>query len=193
MHSKYLALLPWLSALLLATPALAEYPLVDNIQASNVRRLLITDSCLGCDLSWTDLREADLRGVDLRNADLTGADLSGVNLENANLAQANLTATNLTGAFLSNTSLAGADLDYANFSRAQLYFVDVTGASMDTLNLVGATVVGTPISIGGSADWEEDFPPIISPEEIWQIHPPSAPLFPTDHLLDVPEHAIPAS
>ncbi|PSN19461.1 low-complexity protein [filamentous cyanobacterium CCP5] len=192
MRRRYLALLPWLSALLLATPVLAEEPFVD-VREFNIRRLLITNACFSCNLAGVDLSGIHLIGADLRKADLTAANLSGVNLEGADLTGADLTAANLSGAFLTNASLAGADLDYANFAEAQLYFVDVTGASMEGLNLAGATVIGTPISVGGGDEEYEDLSPTISPEEIWQIHPPSAPLFPSNELIDVPEQVLPLS
>ncbi|MEO1069386.1 MAG: pentapeptide repeat-containing protein [Cyanobacteria bacterium J06638_6] len=191
MRRQYFALFLWLSALLITAPALAEPPAID-LQTTNARRLLILNSCPGCDLSWVDLQGADLTGADLRQADLTGADLSGADLTGVNLAQANLTATNFTGALLNQTRLVGADLDYANFTEAQLYSVDVTGASLDNLNLLGAIVVDTPIGIGGS-DGEGDIPPVISPEEVWQLHPPSVPLYPPAEIIDVPEQVLPLS
>jgi uncharacterized protein YjbI with pentapeptide repeats len=191
MRRQYFALFLSLSALLITAPALAESPLVD-LQTTNARRLLILNTCPGCDLSWVDLRGADLTGANLSQADLTGADLSGANLTEANLAQANLTAVNFTGALLNQTRLTGADLDYANFTEAQLYSVDVTGASMDTLNLLGATVVDTAIGVGGG-DGESEIPPVISPEEAWQLHPPSVPLYPPAELIDVPEQVLPLS
>lgn len=165
-------------------PALAEHP-VDDLQASNLRQLLITNECSGCDLTGVDLSGAHLSGADLRSADLTEANLSGVNLEGADLTKANLTDANLTGAFLTNASLAMADLDNANFTQAQLYYVDVTGASMDNINLAEATVVGTPMSIGGPEEPVEE-PPFVVPEDIWRLNPPGGPEVLPDNLIDVP-------
>jgi uncharacterized protein YjbI with pentapeptide repeats len=51
----------------------------------DLRRLLDTNSCPGCDLSG-----ANLRGANLRNANLSGADLSGADLNDADLSGANL-------------------------------------------------------------------------------------------------------
>jgi uncharacterized protein YjbI with pentapeptide repeats len=65
-----------LLALLGASPALAENP-------AQVRQLLTTRICPGCDL---------------RGANLSGANLSSANLTGANLSDANLTGANLTGA-----------------------------------------------------------------------------------------------
>ena len=191
MRHYYPIPLALLSVLFLAGPALAENPLVE-VRPFNVRRLLVTNGCHECDLSETNLSGAHLIGADLRGADLRGADLSWTNLEGADLTKANLTGADLTGAFLTNASLNGANLDNANLSRAQLYYVNVTGASLDNINLAGATVVGTPISVGGMDPVVEGAPPVISPEEVWQLHPPneSQPLW-DGQLLDVPLQIVP--
>lgn len=196
MKGFYLTVLSLLPALLFTGsalagrgPALAEHP-VDDLQASNVRQLLITNECAGCDLTGVDLSGAHLIGADLRSADLTGADLSGINLEGADLTKANLTDANLTGAFLTNATLARADLDNANFTQAHLYYVDVTGASMENINLAEATVIGTPISIGGPEEPLEE-PPFVVPEDIWRLNPPSGPDMLPNNLIDVPPEIVP--
>ena len=196
MKNRYLATLSLLSVLLVSGAAMAEAPVDDDVRAINVRQLLITNGCAGCDLMGVDLSGAHLIGADLRGAELAGADLSWANLEGADLTKANLTGANLTGAFLTSATLALADLDNANFSQAQLYYVDVTGASMENLNLADATVVGTPISIGGSDSLaeplEENALPILSPEETLQLPPPSESLPLHDELLDVPLQISPS-
>ncbi|NER79824.1 MAG: pentapeptide repeat-containing protein [Leptolyngbya sp. SIO1D8] len=190
MRRYYFAAIPLLSALFWAGSALAENPLVD-IQPFNVRRLLTTNSCPDCDLVGANLRGTHLIGADLRKADLRGADLSWANLEGADLNDANLTGANLTGAFLTNATLVNADLNNANLSQAQIYFADVTDASMENVNLAEATIVGTPISIGGGAELEEEGSPIISPPEVWQLHPPGE-IKPLPHnLIDVPVQIMP--
>lgn len=187
MKIRDLAALSLSVALLFTSSALAETPLDDDTRAANLRRLLVTNNCAGCDLVGVDLSGAHLIGADLRGAELTGADLSWANLEGADLAKADLTGANLTGVFLTNASLAMADLDNANLAQAQLYYVDVAGASMENINLADATVVGTPISIGGMDDsWNGNELPVLSPEDVWQLPPPSAPLPLPDELLDVP-------
>lgn len=186
------ATFPLLSAMFLAVPAWAESPLAD-MRALNVHRLLTTNLCPNCDLVNVNLRGAHLIGADLRKADLTGADLAWVNLEGADLTGANLTGADLTGAFLTNASLVGTDLDNANLSEAQLYFADVTDASMENVNLTAAIIVGTPISVGSGTEpyGDEGKPPIISPEEIWQLTPPVKPESWPDNLIDVPEVLLP--
>jgi len=67
---------------------------------AQVKQLMDTRNCAGCDLS-----EASLTGWFLPKANLTGA-----NLANANLYSANLSQANLTGADLSGTELRAANL-----------------------------------------------------------------------------------
>lgn len=78
MKLKLLGLAAIISAVCLTTVVKAENP-------SHVRRLLDTNSCPGCDLSYANLRGANLQGADLRSADLQGADLRDANLTGANL------------------------------------------------------------------------------------------------------------
>ena len=73
---------------------------IDSVQAADpddIRRLLNTNSCPGCDLKFADLRGADLRGADLRGADLRGADLRDANLRGAELRDADLRDADLRG------------------------------------------------------------------------------------------------
>ncbi len=67
--------------------------LSNSVQAYNpeqLRRLIDTNSCPGCDLS---------------GADLSGTNLSGANLEGANLSRANLRNANLSGAKLKGATM----------------------------------------------------------------------------------------
>ena len=200
MKKHYLAVLFLASAMLFVGPALSESPPTTiEIRDANVRRLLLSRNCANCDLVAVDLSNAHLIGADLRRADLTGANLTGANLEGADLTGATLIGANLTDAFLTNASFTNANLDNINFSNAQLYHVDVTGASMNNLNLANATVVGTPISIGGGTGGSiydgaesltEEKLPILTPEETWQVPPPSSPeIWPHEHphnFIDIP-------
>ncbi len=201
MTRRYLAALPLISLLLWGAPGLAEAPtgsVLEEMVASNVQRLVITNACKDCYLIEADLSKLHLIGADLRGADLVRADLSWSNLEGADLTGANLTGANLTGAFLTNASLVNADLDNANLTQAQLYYVDVTGASMENLNLANATVVGTPIGIGGTEEPVEDGTkiPIYVPEDDQLLSPPDSdpwyvPRHPNPEILDVPPQIMP--
>ncbi len=192
MKKCYLAVFSLLFIVVMGHPGLAETPaesIVDDIRATNVQRLILANECYRCDLAGMDLSQTHLIGADLREATLAGADLSWSNLEGADLTNANLTGANFTGAFLTNASLAYTNLDNVNFTQAQLYYVDVTGASMEHLNLADATVIGTPISVGGSLEpLEEDLPaqPFPPPIEPW-IAPWQSPR----EFLDIPPQILP--
>ncbi|MDV3348440.1 pentapeptide repeat-containing protein [Leptolyngbyaceae cyanobacterium CCMR0082] len=200
MKRHYLATLPLMALLMGAPPSRAEAPIDSGLEArvaANVQQLLITNHCQRCYLVGADLSQTHLIGADLRGADLRGADLSWSNLEGADLTGASVTHANLTGAFLTNASLVNANLDHGNFAQAQLYYVDVTGASMENLNLAQATVVGTPISIGGGtvpAEPGNHLPifvpdeehPLVPPQNLWLVPHPHTP-----DILDVPTHIIP--
>lgn len=201
MKQRFLATLPLLSVLFCSLPSLAETPaetVIDDMQATNVQRLILTNQCRRCDLVGTDLSKAHLIGADLRGALLTGANLSWSNLEGADLTGAHLAGVNFTGAFLTNASLANATLDNANFSQAQIYYANVAGASMENLNLVDATIVGTPISIGGAAPETNELP-ILIPDDSWQLVPPIespsdfwyVPGGAMEEILDIPPQIIP--
>ncbi|MEL6231271.1 MAG: pentapeptide repeat-containing protein [Cyanobacteria bacterium J06627_3] len=191
MKKCYLAVFSLLFIVLMGHPGLAETPaesIVDDIRATNVQRLILTNECYRCDLAGMDLSQTHLIGADLREATLAGADLSWSNLEGADLTNVNLTGANFTGAFLTNASLAYTNLDNVNFTQAQLYYVDVTGASMEHLNLADATVIGTPISVGGSLEpLEEDLPAQPFPP----IEPWIAPWQSPGEFLDIPPQILP--
>ncbi len=161
-------------------PAFGAEPLPEATprQQNNVRRLVLTNECAGCDLAGVTLLEAHLIGADLRNANLQWANLTGANLEGADLTGADLTGANLTGAFLTNTVLANTQLIGVNFTEAHLYNTDLTGAIVKDIELAGADVFNTPISIGGEElpfdqlpllepmiPFEDTQPPVLPPLE----------------------------
>lgn len=92
----------------------------------NVRQLLETNSCPGCDLSGAVMNRMNLAGADLKAANLAGARLFLVNLSDADLRDANL-----QGAALGGADLAGADLTGANLTGAVLEGAYLTGAKME--------------------------------------------------------------
>lgn len=195
-----LVILSLLLVLLYGPPSQAETPteVIDEMRATNVQRLILTNRCRRCDLVGTDLSKTHLIGADLRGAILTGANLSWSNLEGADFTGAHLTGANFTGAFLTNASLVNTTLDHANFSQAQIYYADVTGASMENLNLADATVVGTPISIGGASPEDSELP-MLAPDDGWQFMPPvhspsdfrHVPGETLEEILDIPPQVIP--
>ena len=72
------------------------------------KKLLETNECSGCDLSYTDLGRADLDQAKLAESNLIGADLSGANLRYADLAFSNLYLAILTNADLTRANTTGA-------------------------------------------------------------------------------------
>lgn len=186
MHRRYFTPIILLLGSLWASPSVA-LPLssIEPEQVSNMRQLLATNGCAYCDLTGVDLSQSHMIGADLRGANLSGANLSGANLEGADLTGADLTGADLTGAFLTNATLNLTALNDVNFSGSQLYFVQVGGASVSNLNLADATVIGTPISVGGPIgeiegavpiyDGEESLMeeelPILTPNDIWPATP----------------------
>jgi hypothetical protein len=85
------------------------------LEADLVKKLELTRSCPGCNLS-----NANLSGLDLRHANLQGANLSNANLSQTNLTQANLSHANLQGANLTGAQLEKANLQQANFGKTTL-------------------------------------------------------------------------
>jgi uncharacterized protein YjbI with pentapeptide repeats len=110
---------PKASALLMGSLLLASMGLAQPSIAANpaqVRQLLQTGECRGCDLTRANLRNANLRDAQLNGANLTGANLSGANLTEADLNSATLRGANLAGANLDDTDFTEANLQGANLA-----------------------------------------------------------------------------
>ena len=86
----------------------------------NIKTLIKTKTCLGCDLAGAELMRMDLSGANLQGADLTGAKLFLTNLSGANLRNTRLQRTGFGGADLAGADLRGADLHEVDFSGAYL-------------------------------------------------------------------------
>ena len=87
---------------------------------NQIRQVLQTRECQGCDLSKTKLNFANLRGANLRNANLFSADLKLADLREANL----------IGAILDKADLRGADLTGADMTSAYISETNFCGAIM---------------------------------------------------------------
>ena len=85
---------------------------------NQVRQVLQTRECQGCDLSRTKLSFADLRNANLRNANLFSADLKLTDLRDANLIGAILDKADLRGADLTGADLTSAYMSETNFCGA---------------------------------------------------------------------------
>ena len=81
--------------------------------ASDLHRLLATNTCQNCDLRGINLKRARLHGADLRGSDLTDSYFYRVNLHDAQLQGATL-----TGTFMKRVNLQGADFSHANLDDA---------------------------------------------------------------------------
>ncbi|MBW4628061.1 MAG: pentapeptide repeat-containing protein [Brasilonema octagenarum HA4186-MV1] len=141
-----------------ATPPTTWF--VDPV-AANVRRLLTTNECVGCNLFEAQLERvnllgANLEGANLQEAELEKANLQGTNLQTANLqgvdfSKANLQGVNFQGANLYDADLEGANLQGANLQGANLQKADLQKTNLTTANIEGANLLG--------ADLEDAFLP----------------------------------
>ena len=99
---------------------LGNYAFSKFSQQKQLKQLLATKECPGCDLSYLNLKSTNLSGVDLSDANLAGSDLSGANLKGANFDRAILYKANLSNTFLANANFRRANLEMANLEGANL-------------------------------------------------------------------------
>lgn len=85
---------------------------------NQVRQVLQTRECQGCDLSRTKLSFSNLRNANLRYANLFSADLKLADLRDANLIGAILDKADLRGADLTGADLTSAYISETNFCGA---------------------------------------------------------------------------
>ena len=121
-------------------------------EIKDLRQLMSSNECVGCDLTYSGLVRADLTGADLRNADLTRANLSRANLSRANLSGANLSGVSLNGANLNGANLSGADLTGADLRNAYLMNTNLRGVDLNTVYIQGA--LGVPSYAGTSEQFQ---------------------------------------
>jgi tetratricopeptide (TPR) repeat protein len=116
-------------------------------QAENfedLRQLLATRDCAGCDLSRAGLVLANLAGANLQGADLRFANLSQANLAGADLTGADLRGASLNSANLMGASLVGANVEGADLRKSYLVQANLLGTRLDLAFLQGA--IGLPAS-----------------------------------------------
>ena len=99
---------------------LGNYAFSKFSKQEQLKQLLATKECPGCDLSYLNLKSTNLSGVDLSGANLEGSDLSGANLKGANLDRAILYKANLSNTFLADANFRRANLEMANLEGADL-------------------------------------------------------------------------
>lgn len=104
------------------------------VDDADLKRLIETNECPGC----------DLRQADLRRLDLSGANLEGANLEEANFFYAVLDGANLSGADLRSTNLS--------YVRALTLVSDITDSQGELVEFpakfVGADLTGALLNYG---------------------------------------------
>ncbi|BAZ24490.1 pentapeptide repeat-containing protein [Kalymmatonema gypsitolerans NIES-4073] len=130
------SLTPSVSTQSTETPIISPALPTESVTA-NIRRLLETKECVGCNLIG-----AHLKGANLQAANLEGANLQGADLEKANLQSTNLLAANLQGADLGKANIARANLQRANLFDADLEKANLTDANIEGANLQGADLEG---------------------------------------------------
>lgn len=125
--------------------------------SQDLRALLDTKICNGCDLESADLRDqqlagSQLQGANLNRADLRGANLRGADLTGASLTQAKLSDTDLRGAKLRRATLIGVDLTETHLLGADLREADLRHLDIDIafefVELIGVQLDGARFKNG---------------------------------------------
>ena len=137
----------------------AHSPAAQAVNEDDLKRLIETNECPGCDLREADLRRLDLSGANLEGANLReanffysildGANLSGADLRLSNLAyvRALTITTEVTDsegrliefpAQFVGANLEGALLNYANFSGAEMMEANFFEAYVHKTQFVGS-------------------------------------------------------
>lgn len=101
------------------------------IAKENLKKLIATKSCPGCDLSGLNFNRMDL---------------SKTNLEGADLSMSTFFLTNLSYANLKNTTMNGAVFGGADLGDADLTGADLRGVSLDSAYLGGTIMTGELIT-----------------------------------------------
>lgn len=112
----------------------------------NLKKLIATKSCPGCDLSGLNFNR-----MDLSKSNLEGADLSMSTFFLTNLSYANLKSTILSGAVF-----GGADLGDADLTGADLRGVSLDSAYLGGTKMTGEIVTTKPFEKIGVDEVEKD-------------------------------------
>ena len=139
-------------------------PKAQAVDEADLKRLIETNECPGCDLREADLRRLDLSGANLEGANLENANFFYTVLDGANLSAADLRSTNmsyvsalplLSDVFDSNgeriaipakfvgADLTGALLNYGDFSGANMIEANFFEAFVDKTQFVGTQLQQT--------------------------------------------------
>jgi Pentapeptide repeats (8 copies) len=121
-------------------------PAAHAYSPADLKTLLATSKCVGCDLSGADLSRKQLVNADLQAANLVGANLTGANLTGAKLGGANLTGAKLGGANLTGAVLQAASLIDVNFAGTNLTRTDFSYANLVNTNFRSAILSNTDLA-----------------------------------------------
>lgn len=127
---------------------LVHIPAVQAVNEDDLKRLIETKDCPGCDLEGADLRRLDLSGANLEGANLREANFFYSILDGANLSGADLRSTNLsyTTALTLTVDINGEIFDLparfngADLSSSLMHYADFSGAEMVTANFQEAYI-----------------------------------------------------
>jgi hypothetical protein len=125
---------------------LGVVPSASAYNPADLRTLLATSKCVGCDLSGADLSRKQLVNADLQAANLVGANLTGTNLTGAKLGGANLTGATLTNTNLTGSVLQAASLIDVNFASTNLTRTDLSYANLVNTNFRSAILANTDLA-----------------------------------------------
>ncbi|MGD1948174.1 MAG: pentapeptide repeat-containing protein [Leptolyngbyaceae cyanobacterium] len=148
-----------LAGVTLLTLIFAPSPAAQAVNEDDLKRLIETNECPGCDLREADLRRLDLSGANLEGANLREANffyaiLDGANLSGADLGLSNMTyvraltirteATDSAGEFIVfpaqfiGANLEGTLLNYADFSGAEMMEANFFEAYIHKTQFIGS-------------------------------------------------------
>lgn len=113
---------------------------------ADLKVLMSTNKCVGCDLSGIDLSGKQLANADLQAANLVGANLTSTNLTGAKLGGANLTGANFTSTNLTDAVLQAASLIDVNFAKTNLTRTDLSYANLVNTNFKTAILSKTDLA-----------------------------------------------
>ena len=127
-------------------------PAANAYSPTDLKTLLSTKKCVGCDLSGADLSSKQLVNADLQAANLVGANLTGTNLSGAKLGGANLTgatlnSTNLTQAVLQAASAIDVNFASTNLTRADLSYANLVNTNFKTAILSNTDLAGSNLAL----------------------------------------------
>ncbi|MBE9065695.1 pentapeptide repeat-containing protein [Leptolyngbya cf. ectocarpi LEGE 11479] len=133
------------------TLTLAHSSTAQAVDENDLKRLIETNECPGCDLQEADLRRLNLTGANLEGANLREANFFYAILDGANLSGADLRATNFASvravAIISdvldsegNNLIFPAQFIGADFEGALLNYADFSDALMEEANFQDAYI-----------------------------------------------------